>query len=193
DARLLQPARRSDALGNVARDFREADQPTAVILERVDHHVGQEATAVLTHAPSLGLIPAIAGGAFERLLRRVRSAVLLGVEPREVLSDDLLGAVALDALCAPVPVGDDAIGIDHVDGIVGDAVDQHAIALLALAQRLGGCFTPGDIDDRRQNHYSLVGLDRVQANFDRELTAVLSETIEIAPGPHRPRPRIGKK
>ena len=71
------------------------------ILDRVDHHVGQEAAAVLAHAPGFGLIPAIAGGDFERLLRHIRSAVLLGVEAREVLAYNLVGAVALDALRTP--------------------------------------------------------------------------------------------
>src|SRR5208282_3454455 len=98
-------------------------------------------------APGFGLVPAIAGGDFERLLRHIRSTIILGVEAREVLADDLVGAVALDALCAPVPVGDDAIWIEHVDRVVGDAVDQQGIALFALAQRQFGCFAFGNIDD----------------------------------------------
>src|SRR5271165_5071859 len=101
DAHLVQLACYLDALGNVARDFGEADQLAAVILECVDHDVGQEAAAVLAHAPGFGLVPAIAGGDFERLLRHIRSTVLLDVKAREVLADDLFGAVALDALCAP--------------------------------------------------------------------------------------------
>jgi hypothetical protein len=99
------------------------------------------------------------------------------------LADDLVGAIALDSLCAPVPVGDDAIWIEHVDRVVGDAVDQDAITLLALAQRQFGCFARGDIDDRREHHCSLIGLDRVQADLDRELEAILLEAEEIAPGP----------
>jgi hypothetical protein len=75
-----QLASRLNALGNVASYLGEADQLAAVILDRVDNYVGQEEAAVLAHAPGFGLIPAIARGDFERLLRRIRSAVLLGVE-----------------------------------------------------------------------------------------------------------------
>ncbi len=53
-----------------------------------------------------------------------------------MLADDLLGAVALDPLGAGVPVGHDAARIEHIDRIVGDALNQQAEPLLALAQRL---------------------------------------------------------
>ena len=100
-----QLARCLDALANVARDLGETDQLAALIFKCVDHHVGQEAAAVLAHAQSFGFKPTIASGDFKGLLRRIRLTVLLCVEAREVLADNLLGAVAFDALCAPVPAG----------------------------------------------------------------------------------------
>ena len=38
------------------------------------------------------------------------------------------GGVALEPLRARVPAGDHAAGIEHVDGVVGDRLDQYAIA-----------------------------------------------------------------
>ena len=41
-------------------------------------------------------------------------------------AEDLLASIALDALCSGVPVDDHALGIEHVDGIVGDAFDEQS-------------------------------------------------------------------
>jgi hypothetical protein len=59
--------------------------------------------------------------------------VLVGVEDGEVLSDYLLGVVALDALGAFVSGGYVAVGVEHEDGVVLDALDEQAEALLVLA------------------------------------------------------------
>src|SRR4029079_11767733 len=64
------------------------------------------------------------------------SDVLFGIEGGEVAPDDLGRAIALDALRAGVPGRDVAVGIEHEDGVVADAVDELAHAQLGLAQRL---------------------------------------------------------
>src|SRR5438105_3816934 len=46
------------------------------------------------------------------------------IEAREMLADDFVGAVALHALGADVPGGDDAIGREHEDRVVVRAVDE---------------------------------------------------------------------
>ena len=52
------------------------------------------------------------------------------------------GAVALDQLGAGVPGQHAALGVEHEDGVVLDALDEKAKALLALAERFLGlrCF-----------------------------------------------------
>ena len=50
-----------------------------------------------------------------------RSADLPCIEAREVRPDDFLGLVAFDALGTRVPVRDAAFGIEHENGVVGDA------------------------------------------------------------------------
>ena len=57
-------------------------------------------------------------------------AVRLGEEAREMLADDLVGLVALEAPRTRIPGGDAPVGIDHVDGIIGDRADQQLETIL---------------------------------------------------------------
>ena len=101
--------------------------------QRGDHHVRPEPRAVLADAPAFVLEAA-------RRARRRRSSCsrpcramrLRRIEGREVLADDLVGGVALDALGAGVPGRDVAVRIEHEDRVVLHALDQQAEALLAL-------------------------------------------------------------
>ena len=61
-----------------------------------------------------------------------RRPVLLGVEAREMLADDLVGLIALDRFRAGVPVGHPAVRVEHVQGIILDALDERPEAALAF-------------------------------------------------------------
>jgi hypothetical protein len=52
------------------------------------------------------------------------------------MADDLGGLVALETLGAGVPAGHPSVGVEHVDGVVGDRVDQQAIAAVIGLQSL---------------------------------------------------------
>src|SRR5690242_264758 len=54
------------------------------------------------------------------------------IEDGEVPADDLVGGVLVDALGAGVPRGDAPVGVEHEDGVVGDAVDDAAKAVGVL-------------------------------------------------------------
>src|SRR5581483_9100373 len=95
--------------------------------------VGPEARAVLAHAPGLLLEASYARGGLELALALSRSHVLDGIEAREVLADDLVGAPALDLLRAAVPRGHAAFAIERDDGVVLYALDHQAKALLGVA------------------------------------------------------------
>jgi hypothetical protein len=78
------------------------------------------------------------------LVRMSALYVLIGVEDREVLSDDLLGLVALDAPGPQVPGGDVPLCVEHEDGVVLYTLHQEPEALLALQEQfldLPGRFT----------------------------------------------------
>src|SRR5688572_27404434 len=53
-----------------------------------------------------------------------------------MLADDLVGAVALDALRAKVPRDDAAARVEHEDRVVPHALDEEPECLLARAQSL---------------------------------------------------------
>ncbi len=116
---------RGPPLGEVARDFREGDQIARRVEDRIDDHIGPEVRAVLAHAPPLRLEAAFAPRGLQGDAGNVLLEILRRVEAREMLADNLVGLIALEAPGARIPAGDMPLGIEHVDGIVGDALDQH--------------------------------------------------------------------
>src|SRR5690606_5979377 len=123
--------------GDVTGDLGEADQ-LAVLPDRVDQDMGTEPAAVLAHPPALGLVTAIARGDAERTLRFAALDVLLRIEPREVLADHLGIGIALDPLAAGVPAQDGARCIEHVDRVIGNALQQQVLVTGAGVWRAGG-------------------------------------------------------
>src|SRR5665213_4462719 len=121
------------SLGNVAGDLGEADE-FIVLIKGVDHNRREELRTVLAHAPSLRLEPSGLASGFERVGRLPRLAILRGVEHLEVPADNFVCLVSLDAFGAGIPVNDDAVGIEHVDGVVDDSLDQQAKLALAFEQ-----------------------------------------------------------
>ena len=85
-----------------------------------------------TRQPSVSYLPLVARR-LQRARRNLERTILIGIEPRKMLPDHLLAGVALDALGAGIPVHDVARGIEHVDRVVGHALDQQAEAPLGLA------------------------------------------------------------
>ncbi len=90
---------------------------------------------VLADSPAFGLEATIAPGRVQAALRRTGGAIALGVKFREMLPDNLLRRVALDALRAGVPRGHQPMGIEHVDCVVDDAVHQQSKLRFALVDR----------------------------------------------------------
>ena len=111
------------ALGDVAGDLGVADQLVA-IEDRIDHHTGAEARPVLARPPGLGFEAAILARGLEVAQRQALLDVAGGIEAREVRADHVGGVVALDPAAAAVPGADIAARIEHVDGVVGDGVQQ---------------------------------------------------------------------
>ena len=96
------------AFGDVAGDLGEAEEPAILAADGIDHHMRPEAGAVLAHPPAFAFEPPLSHRGFQRPLRHRPWPILLGIESREMLADDFIRGIALDALGAGVPVGDDA-------------------------------------------------------------------------------------
>src|SRR5580692_4008952 len=110
----------------------KADQAALLGAERSDDHVGPEPRSVLAEAPSLLLVPSLAGGHDELLLALAGSDVLGRAEHREVLPDDLHRFVTLGSLGTGVPRGHAPLGVEHEDRVVLYALDQKAKAVVAI-------------------------------------------------------------
>ena len=129
----FQPA----PFGHVARDLREPAQlATLLVVQRGDHHVRPEPRAVLAHAPAFVLEAALGGGEAQFRHRPAGAVGFLRVEAREMVADDLFGAVALDAFGAFVPADDDALRIEREDRVVAHAVHQQPEQFVAVGRRI---------------------------------------------------------
>ena len=108
--------------------------------------------------------------------------VLFRVEAGEMLTDDLGFRIALDCFRAGIPVGDPPLRIEHVDGIVADALDQQPEALLALEQRLIGQVPVGDVlgDLGEADQLSVRIADRIDDDMGAEALAVLAHAPALA-------------
>src|SRR4029079_15761234 len=135
-------------LTDVARDLGKAEEFAGLVANRVDDHARPKMRSVLAHAHALGFETPFARGSFQDALGQTGLAVLTGEELAEMLADDLVRGVALEALSAGIPVRYHAGGIEHVDGKVGDALDKQPEPLLArrqilLGSRQKGCLGGG--------------------------------------------------
>src|SRR5690606_10139741 len=119
------------AFGHVTGDLGEATQSALWIVQRGDQHVGPEPAAVLAHAPAFVLETAVALCTLQLQLGPAHANGLLRIEAREVMADDLRGAVALDAFGAGVPAAHDAAGIEHEDGVIDHALDHQPEQVVA--------------------------------------------------------------
>ena len=120
----LEMLLRKTLFRHVARDLAEADQRAGRIEDRVDHHARPETVAALADAPAFRFEAALRLGLAQSAPRHVDGAVLLGIEQREMLADDLFLPIPLDALGPAVPARNPAGGIEHEDRVVVDALDH---------------------------------------------------------------------
>jgi hypothetical protein len=78
------------------------------------------------------------------VLRLAPLPVLGREEDREVLTEDLLGRVALEAGRPLVPQGDAGVGVEHEDRVVRDVLHEQAEPVLRREHPVGGTVVPGE-------------------------------------------------
>ena len=121
-------------IGDVAGNLGKADQLGAVE-HRVDHDAGPEARPVLAHAPAFAFELAFETRGQQCGGGDAAGLVFRRVEAREMLADDLVCLVALEALGAGVPGTDPTFGVEQVDGVIADARNEQLLALLEAEGR----------------------------------------------------------
>src|SRR6185312_13523328 len=106
--------------------------------------------------------------------------VLGRVEAREMLADDLVGKIALDALRTGVPARDAPRAVEHEDRVVGHALHQPAELLLGAADPLVGPALLGQVaHDDGESREPVVGRAH---RADEYPSAIGAAVLAHAPG-----------
>src|SRR5579862_1752989 len=124
------------ALRQITGDLGKSQKIALGILQGRDDDVGPEQGPVFPDAPTLILKDTYLAGDPQLVLRPLLVSGVIGIEDREMLSDDFLCTIALEALGAGVPGEHVACRVEHEDRIIAHALDQQPEALLAVAHGL---------------------------------------------------------
>lgn len=74
--------------------------------------------------------------------RQIRRAILSGVEPGEMLSDDLVGCITFEALGAWVPARNIPSWVEHIDCVIDDRLNEQTVAVISICGRFDGLGCP---------------------------------------------------
>ncbi|MNF59994.1 hypothetical protein D3C84_415960 [compost metagenome] len=121
---LLEDFLGHPAIGQVAGDLGEPQQGARRVEDRIDDHMGPEMAAVLAHLPAFALETPFTKRRVQCPLGQAGTTIVIGVETREMLTEDLGLLIPLEAPGAGIPAGNDAVRINHVDRIVDHRIDQ---------------------------------------------------------------------
>ena len=99
------------------------------VADRIDDDVGPEARAVLADAPAFAFKPAFALRGLSARFGKPGCAILVGVEAGEMLADDFVVSIALEALGTGFQLLTSP-RVQHVDGVIRDRLDQQAVTAL---------------------------------------------------------------
>ena len=97
------------------------------------------------------------------------------------MSDDFLGLITLDPLGAAVPGGDPPLGVEHVDRVVGDRLDEDlelSSGLLQFLQYRPAC---RDVAHAADKSGLASHLDRRDPQFDWKLGAAAAQRRQFDP------------
>jgi hypothetical protein len=94
----------------VTCDLRESNELAVVVFDRIDDHMCPERRSVLSQAPSLRLEAPSRARGLQIALGLTGGLLFVGIEPREMLTDNLLRRITLGSLCSWIPVSDETFG-----------------------------------------------------------------------------------
>ena len=118
--------------GDVAGDLGETAEGPRGVVDRGDDDVRPESGAILADAPSFAFGRSVLPRQLESLLRFSGGDILLRIENREMLPDDLLVFVPLDPARPEIPGRDLPVGIENEDGVIAHRIDEETHQLLGF-------------------------------------------------------------
>ncbi len=142
---FLQRFLRRSAFGDVARDFGKAPERAPVVEHGSDHDVSPEGGTVLADPPGLFLKSPFGEGLLEFSGGLTGFAVFCSVKTRKMLAQNFLLQIALDAGRTRIPANHVTFGVEHVDGVVLDSVEQQPEPFLTFVQHFLRPLALGDI------------------------------------------------
>jgi hypothetical protein len=168
------------ARADVAGDRRGPDDRAAAVADQGQREVDVDHGAVLA-APDGLEVPGVLAAVepLEHALLLV--AVVVGDALGERVADRLGGGVAEQPLGGAVPAGDHAGEVLAEDRVLRRVDDRRQAAGRQL-----GLAPLADVADRRGDQRRVAGVDRAQADLDRELGAVAAATVQVEGDAHRP-------
>ena len=123
-SRLVQRSASLTLRADVPSNLRKPEQRAVGRVYRIDHDICPKITAILSHPLAFLFITALRGGNSKCARGFACSLVFCRIEAREVCAENVVSRISLDALGTGVPTGNIAGRIQHVDGIVRDALHQ---------------------------------------------------------------------
>src|ERR1019366_2561986 len=126
------------ALGDIAGHLGKADQMPMFVFQGFYNQVGPEPASVLAPPPGVRFEAPFALGNFEIALGLTAPDFFFRIEFAKVAAKNFTGRELLEPLRTGVPGGDVTGKIEHIDGVIGDAVDERTVVVLAVAHRLSG-------------------------------------------------------
>jgi hypothetical protein len=164
------------AFGNVTGNLGKADKIAVIAANGIDYHTRPEEAAVLADAPAFFVVATMIGRELQGTRRAARGLVGLGIKSGKMLPDDFLRQIPLDALSADVPVGDDAVRVQHVKRIVRNAADKQAKLAFTCVQRRPGPALFGNVArDLGKADQPAVLIDGVDDDGSEKFRAILAQ------------------
>ena len=131
--------------GDILGDFDKAAEIALGIVHAAEDFGDENGDAILANEPEFIRADAVTDDVVAFALGNARFASFRGIEAGEILADDFFFRIAEEPFGPGIPILDDAGNIYAEEGEILDAIQEQAVAHLALSELLFAAFLLGDI------------------------------------------------
>src|ERR1700735_151249 len=170
-------------------ELRKTAQVSVRVAQRREREARQKSGAIFPHAHALFFMPAARSGHPEYFLRPTPLDIFGRKEAGKVLTNNLVGSVALNSFSTGIPTDNLASRIHHKDCVILDSIEKQSISFFAfpesllskaasplyLRQMLFRSFVHASVSDRRRHRESFCGIKDKVSKF--EMTCLVCCTL----------------